>query len=153
MRQIASELGVTTGVLYHYFPNKEVLFDKLADYLTTQDILGVWAEMPSGSRADKLRALMHFVEMNETTFVQQLLLLTEVYRVQGGDKGILEAVREATQRYVAAIDQALGLDDAALARFVFVVISGLVLQRHLNDADTSFGEQQEVLLKLLAKRA
>ena len=155
MRQIAESLGVTTGVLYHYFPSKEVLFEKLTEHLTEQDILGALRETaPAGSREDKTRALMRFVGDNEPYFVQQLLLLSEIYRVQKGDTArTLEAVRAATERYVTAIGQALELDDPVLARFVFIVISGLVLQRYLDGADTSFEEQREVLVRLMSERA
>lgn len=153
MRQIARELGVTTGVLYYYFPSKEVLFEKLAEYLTEQDILGALEEVPPrASKEDKVRSLMRFVAANEAHFVQQLLLLSEIYRVREGDKaGTLGAIRKATGRYVTAIDQALDFDDAALARFVFVFIGGLVLQRHLDGADTSFEEQQDVLVRLVSE--
>ena len=152
MRQIAKELGVTTGVLYHYFPSKEVLFEKLAAYLTEQDILGALQEVPpEGSKEDKVRSLMRFVEANEAYFVRQLLLLSEIYRVREGDEaGTLEAVQKATRHYVTAIDQALDLGDAALSRFVFIFIGGLVLQRYLDGADTSFEEQQDVLVRLLS---
>ena len=151
MRQIASRLGVTTGVLYHYFPSKEVLFEKLAEHLTEKDVLGALREAPlSGSREDRLRALMHFVEANEASFVQQLLLLVEIYRVRDGDKTTtLQAVRKATAQYVTAVNQLLAFDDPALARFVFIFIGGLVLQRYLDNAETSFSEQQEVLVQLL----
>ena len=154
MRQIAEALGITTGVLYHYFPSKEALFEKLTEHLTEQDILGVMREAaPAGSKEDKVRALMRFVEDNETYFVQQLLLLSEIYRVQMGDTvRTFEVVRAATERYTIAIGQALGFDDPALARFVFIFISGLVLQRYLDGADTSFEEQREALVRLMSER-
>ncbi len=37
-RQIAKELEVSTGTLYHYFPNKQVLFEQLAEQVCFQDI-------------------------------------------------------------------------------------------------------------------
>jgi len=38
MRQIAAHLQVSTGTLYHYFPNKEVLFMQTAEFLANRDL-------------------------------------------------------------------------------------------------------------------
>ena len=37
MREIGSEIGVSTGTLYHYFPSKESLFEQLIEYLSYED--------------------------------------------------------------------------------------------------------------------
>ncbi|MEM7759849.1 MAG: helix-turn-helix domain-containing protein, partial [Cyanobacteria bacterium P01_A01_bin.40] len=41
MRQVAKEIGVSTGTLYHYFASKEELFRQLIEEITEQDILRV----------------------------------------------------------------------------------------------------------------
>lgn len=38
MRQIAIELGVSTGVLYHYFSGKAALFETVAQVTVDQDV-------------------------------------------------------------------------------------------------------------------
>ncbi|PLZ35065.1 TetR family transcriptional regulator, partial [Fischerella thermalis WC542] len=43
MRDIAKELGVSTGTLYHYFSNKKALFLQLVEEQTRQDILNFLA--------------------------------------------------------------------------------------------------------------
>ena len=39
MRQLARELGVSTGTLYHYFPNKLLLFEGMMRYLATDHVV------------------------------------------------------------------------------------------------------------------
>ncbi|MFN3360342.1 MAG: TetR/AcrR family transcriptional regulator [Pseudanabaenaceae cyanobacterium] len=36
--QIAENLGISTGRLYHYFPSKEALFEQLWDFVTGEHI-------------------------------------------------------------------------------------------------------------------
>ena len=38
MRQIADSLGVSTGTLYHYFPNKESIFAQLVEVYCSKDV-------------------------------------------------------------------------------------------------------------------
>jgi AcrR family transcriptional regulator len=42
MRQLAEGLGVSTGTLYHYFPNKENMFLQLVEELTEQILVIFW---------------------------------------------------------------------------------------------------------------
>jgi AcrR family transcriptional regulator len=39
MREIAQGLGVSTGTLYHYFPNKKVLFEQLIEQMAERDVI------------------------------------------------------------------------------------------------------------------
>jgi AcrR family transcriptional regulator len=37
-RQIAKELGISTGAMYHYFPSKQALFEQLVEQISWQDV-------------------------------------------------------------------------------------------------------------------
>ena len=72
MREIASEIGVSTGTLYHYFPSKESLFEQLIVYLsyedTKEEALAELGNPPTlGEKVEKL--------MNYLTSIASLILI------------------------------------------------------------------------------
>ena len=48
MRQLATALGVSTGTLYHYFPNKSALFEAMLRSLAVSDVETALASLDSG---------------------------------------------------------------------------------------------------------
>lgn len=44
MRQISAGLKVSTGTLYHYFPNKQALFEQLVEEISQQDVITALTE-------------------------------------------------------------------------------------------------------------
>ncbi|WP_235656776.1 TetR/AcrR family transcriptional regulator [Fischerella thermalis] len=87
MRDIAKELGVSTGTLYHYFSNKKALFLQLVEEQTRQDILNFLAEAGDAKNlAERIKSLMNFVAKNEDYFSKQALLGFDFYQQQGRDE-------------------------------------------------------------------
>lgn len=79
MRQIARELRVSTGTLYHYFPSKENLFEPLVEYLSKQDTspeeiakLGTPQTL-----TERIDGLINFVMENEEYFLKKILIMID----------------------------------------------------------------------------
>ena len=61
MREIARQLGVTTGSLYHYFPNKRTMLDALFVFSRQRDIAqATLANKPDDELATRIRNLFNF---------------------------------------------------------------------------------------------
>ena len=81
MRQIAQELGVSTGTLYHYFLSKEALFLQLVEEQTQQDIMNFLTEVSSAQTLpERIDALLNFVAKNKDYFFKQTLLCFDFYQ-------------------------------------------------------------------------
>ena len=150
MRQVAQELGVSTGTLYHYFSSKDALFEQLVEQITQQDLLGATVELENlPTLADRIEALFSFVAQHEDYFNKQMLIWMDFYQQQDSEK-----IRQNTtfhrlnEQIRQAIAQMLGVEDPQLVVFVLSLIEGLIQER-LFDADISLTKQGELLGKML----
>ena len=74
-RQLAQELGISTGTLYHYFPSKAVLFQQLVEELMQQDLLMAAAESEGAKTlTERLKAMKQVLVKNEDYFIKQMLI-------------------------------------------------------------------------------
>ncbi len=82
MRDLASEIGVTLGGLYHYFPGKEELFLALVGRFYRLDYLD-WQAPPDLTRRQKLLLAAEELQRHEVTITGSLALLMDYVQVQG----------------------------------------------------------------------
>ena len=152
MRQIAKQLEVSTGTLYHYFPSKETLFEQLIEELTNQDILRAMEKIePSATLAERVSALCHFLAENEEYFLKQIFLCVNLYQQQGLEQTQLSnAVRLASQRYRSAIAQLMEINDPAIATHVMCLVNGLIIERAADPVTIDLGQQAELLAQMLS---
>ena len=149
MRQVAQELGVSTGTLYHYFSSKEALFEQLVEQITQQDLLSAIHLKNLPTLAERIEALFSFVAQHEDYFNQQMLIWMDFYQQQDSEK-----IRQNTtfhrlnEQIRQAIAQLLDSEDPQLAIFVLSLIEGLIQER-LFDANISLSKQGELLGKML----
>jgi AcrR family transcriptional regulator len=81
MRQIAANLGVSTGTLYHYFPNKESIFVQLVQEYCEKDVADFFAQAASETDlSTKLRRVIAFFMDNYSTYQQQMLIWVDFYQ-------------------------------------------------------------------------
>ena len=150
MRQVAQELGVSTGTLYHYFSSKEALFEQLVEEITQQDLISATVELENlPTLAERIEALFSFVAKHEDYFYKQMLIWMDFYQQQDSEK-----IRQNTtfhrlnEQIRRAIAQMLGVEDPQIAILVLSLIEGLIQER-LFDADISLTKQGELLGKML----
>lgn len=153
MREIAKEIGVSTGTLYHYFPNKEALFLQLIEEQAEQDLSDFLAEAQDvETLPERIHTLIDFLAKNEDYFINQTLILCDFYQQQGKaivlNNKILQTVQEKTRQELAKY---LQIQDRALASFIMNMISGLLIGRMFEGDVISYEEQGELLKKMLGQ--
>ena len=82
-RQIARHLGISTGKLYHYFENKEALFEALVLHWQDQDIQAVREcarEFPS--RSDKIRQVLRCMQEDKEKILTSIQLIVQYCQLQ-----------------------------------------------------------------------
>lgn len=147
MRDLAAAVGVSTGTLYHYFPDKKSLFDQLvartvdADMATLESVLGAVPATPLA----RLGAFFALVRREEPQLQLQSAVLVEYARLARDDgPTVLAPLRQAHARYTAALARLLGVskDRAVL---VLHAVSGLLLQRFTDGGATPFAPVERQL--------
>jgi AcrR family transcriptional regulator len=149
-RQIAKELGVSTGTLYYYFPRKEDMFEQLVEEMS-QEYLQIFAsELKDGqTRSERFEALANFAVKYEDRLIKEIFMMVDFCQQQG-----IEAVRNNAvlarirQRNKQAFADLFKIPDPALADFVMIQLMGLMLVR-MEDNDIPIFEQVTLLGKML----
>lgn len=151
MRQIAQGLGVSTGTLYHYFPNKEGLFEQLVRETTLRDIHSAIAL--AGQQQcilARIEAALEYVAQNEDFLRKQTLIWIEFYQHQHRESGapteVFHEVWQESEQQIAAL---LGLDDPKLIGFLSCVVDGILLHRIYEPQRCSFHDHARLLLAMV----
>lgn len=150
MRQIAAELDVSTGTLYHYFPTKEALFQQLVEEVTQQTVFEAIAQIqPHSDSEARLTALFDFLAQHEEQLRKQLLVILDYYQhrdLYGSAAG--KILRAGAERYCQALQSYLNLPDHKLVVLLTTQIHGLLVQRMLRASSTPFGEQARLFVTM-----
>lgn len=149
-RQIAKELGVSTGTLYYYFPRKEDMFEQLVEEMS-QEYLQIFANELKDEQtlSERFEALANFAVRYEDRLIKDICMMVDFCQQQG-----IEAVRnnpafeQIRQRDKKAFADLFGISDLALADFVMSQLMGLMLMR-LEGNDIPIFEQVTLLGKML----
>jgi AcrR family transcriptional regulator len=149
-RQIAKELGVSTGTLYYYFPRKEDMFEQLVEEMSQEYLQIFTNELKDGqSLSERFDALANFAVKYEDRLIKDICMMVDFCQQQG-----MEAVRNnpafarIRQRDQQAFADLFGLSDPVLADFVMTQLVGLMLMR-LEGNDIPIFEQVTLLGKML----
>ncbi len=151
MREIAQKLGVSTGTLYHYFPNKEAMFVQLVEERYRQTIASIAPDIEKAQTlAEKIDVVFNFVGKNENYFLKQLLLDIEFYQQQGREKlQENKALQQLTDEAITEVAKLLGIHDPKLVLYISSLIDGLILARLYSDELVSWSEQGALLGQML----
>jgi AcrR family transcriptional regulator len=132
MRELARQLGVSTGTLYHYFPSKDAIFASMFQQLAADAIESTTAAAPPGApRAERIAVLARYVESKADMLVQALRIAQEVHRHRADADG-QAVLRDTLGAFAAAIDEQLELQSPALARVVLSHLLGTLVHRELD---------------------
>ncbi|HPQ55029.1 MAG TPA: TetR/AcrR family transcriptional regulator, partial [Spirochaetota bacterium] len=148
LRQLAEELGVSTGSLYHYFPTKQSILEAMFVLLTKQDVDRFDALFdPSGTLEEMLKVFFAFVEAREKYF-QDLLLLTIDYFRHDEGKDTIAMLNQVIGTYREALADRSGLP-RTLASMAIVFLNGLVYHRALYRGQVDFTEQCRIFTEMI----
>ncbi len=149
-RQIAKELKVSTGTLYHYFPHKQELFEQLVEQISLQDIEILNKIDKNQSISQKITALGQLLLENQEYLVKQAAIWDNFYQQQSAKEINNNSVfQQADRRYQQAILELLELKDPELAKFIWTLIDGIIIDQIDNEDSSSFTTQIEFLTQML----
>ncbi len=128
MRQIAEELGVSTGTLYHYFPSKKALLEQLFHMAGRRDSSAVLDDIQADDPIEKrLQVFVDYVRDNEKYFQDIVLLSVDYYRFSESQE-FFAVMTEADKYYGNTFVEGLQLEPE-LALVANIFLNGLVYHR------------------------
>lgn len=151
MRTLAAELSVSTGTLYHYFPNKSALFEAMLSRLANADVVGVIERIETGmSRAKKLELVVDFVVFSAAAIREIIDVLIDYRRTVGSEgDALVSSVLEVYRRSLAVhlLD-----GDEERADEVLSVVIGVLMHAGLQGDSDVCERQIRSLLPLVVLR-
>jgi AcrR family transcriptional regulator len=152
MRKIAEELKVSTGTLYHYFPNKKALFEQLVEELVENELSIATTEWEIlKTRQERAEALGRYLEGNLDYHIKSSYLMIDFSQHQDA-KGYIDSPfwRRLCERYQNAIYEFLGVEDRALADFIMCFVDGVILEKLLGVTTIDVVEQCTLMGKMVS---
>ena len=152
MRQISAGLKVSTGTLYHYFPNKQALFEQLVEEISQQDIITALTEFGGKKTLSELmETLGQYLVKNEDYLIKWTYLWVDFCQHQ--DSKIMlnnsTVFNRANQRCQQVACDLLGVKDVVLASFVLSFVNGVVLEKLWGNENIDFPEQSKLLGEMI----
>lgn len=130
MRDLARELGATTGALYHWFDGKPALFEAMLARQVARQVAAALGEIGARPLENRMAALGEYLSREADDLGRTLSVAMDYHRAHPESAGPLGAALEA---YRDAIALGLGLERDA-ARLVLSVAVGELVQRLLDPA-------------------
>lgn len=150
-RQLAKELGISTGAMYHYFPSKKALFEQLVEEMGQQDVVA-FRQLVVGATTlkERIELLGRFLIDNEAYFVKQTAILTDFCMNSDMSEVSSNSVfKRVDERYCEAIAEALALHDSRVVQFIWTLINGVLLEQVGGHSPAVFTEQVDLLTQML----
>ena len=149
-RQIAKELGVSTGTLYHYFPSKQALFEQLVEQVSLQDFEILKSVDRNQTIAKRIDALGQILIENREYIIKQAAIWDSFARQSSALEIDNNSVfQQADLRYQNAISELLELENPQLARFIWTLVDGISREQINREDSESFATQINLLTQML----
>jgi AcrR family transcriptional regulator len=135
MREIAQNLKVSTGTLYHYFDSKKTLFEAMFRWIAHRDAM-IAKDFISKEKGDlkmKITLLEQFLLNHSQNLTNALVIASDFLRTQESRDSLF--LTEIIESYVTLIQTEIGIEDQIQAKAVFSFIIGNLLYGSL---DSSF---------------
>ncbi|MEQ1501902.1 MAG: helix-turn-helix domain-containing protein [Myxococcota bacterium] len=143
VRRLASELGVTTGALYHQFGSKDEMFLEVLRSSVDVDV-EVFPDLPpSIGPEDRVHLLLATVRLRETALIHRFLVLHEYLRHQ--EAPLSDEIVAGMDQYAAALGRFFGADDPAVGVFLLSVLNGALWRRYLDGGRTRWEDIERLL--------
>lgn len=150
-RQLAKELGISTGAMYHYFPSKKALFEQLVEEMGQQDVGMLRRRVAEATSLNqRIATLGTFLIENEAYFVKQTAIWTDFCMNSNLEEVTSNDVfKRVDERYRQAIAEALNLTDLRMAQFIWTLVNGVLVEQVSNPGAGVFAEQINLLTEML----
>ena len=150
MRQISASLKVSTGTLYHYFPNKQALFEQLVEEISQQDIITALTEFGvKKTLSELMETLGQYLVKNEDYLIKWTYVWVDFCQHQDSKIMLTNSFKRANQRCQQLACDLLGVRDVVLASFVLSFVNGVVLEKLWGNENIDFSEQCQLLGEMI----
>ncbi len=147
MRQIAAEIGVSTGTLYHYFSSKENILVEMIAWLGDKNVDEYTNRTSSvESIHDRFDMIVDFWKEKGDLYKDILLLAIDVYRNVDSEQW-KEVYSFFAQRYTDGMSERLNISQQ-FARSIFIYFIGLAFHSLAFDGISEYNKQIDFLEKI-----
>ena len=149
MREISKELEISTGTLYHYFPNKESIFRSMIFQLSKKQVV-ILTERFNRTKSveERVSILFQYIQHNESFFQNVLFLIIDYYR-QNGSGDPENFIQDIAEYYRKSIGDLIGLGDTVASSAIFSFSLGLILQSVISPKNSDREEQVLLIRKMI----
>lgn len=148
MKEIASDLGVSTGTLYHYFPSKKSILEHMFQLASRRDVSEAAKNINENTPLEtRIKTICDYVMKKESWYQDIVLLTIDYYRYHDQISGF-ELMREADHYYGNSIAEMVGLEPK-YGFLIAIFLNGLVYHRLAFPDSVSFEEQSGFFQKVL----
>ncbi|MBK8398644.1 MAG: TetR/AcrR family transcriptional regulator [Leptospiraceae bacterium] len=145
MREIAKQLDVSTGTLYHYFPSKEEIFRQMIFQLSQKQVVYLTERFNRTKSFDeRIQSLLQHISKNEIFFQNVLFLIIDYYR-QNKLEDPEHFIRNIANYYRKSLGELIGFGDSTASGALFTFCLGLVVQSMIE----SDGSEKEKVFHLI----
>jgi len=144
MKEIAAELGVSTGTLYHYFPAKENMLAEMLAWISDQNISEYYRRYKSiESIHDRFDVLMTYLKESGDLYEKTMLLAIDFYR-NSDSKQWKEVYSFFCDSYTGAWSERLNITPK-FARFLYIYFIGLSFHSVAFEESSEYNDQLDFL--------
>jgi len=149
LRELAKELGISTGTLYHYFPSKIEIFKHMMNYISHKQVRILVERLKRTKNIDeKVKNMFQYILHNEIYFQNILFLIIDYYR-QNECKDPDLIIKEMSEFYKQSILEQLGIDNSIVASTILSFTLGILIHRILNPTANDWDEQISLLRSMM----
>jgi len=131
MRHLAKSLGVSTGTLYHYFPNKPSLFEAMLRHLSADNVAEAIGQIEASMSLDvRLAIVQAFIEQ-EADHIRQVLWVAIDFRRTAGEEAD-SLIVEVLNVYKQALASQLTEGDMGRAEALLSYVLGVLVHTGLH---------------------
>lgn len=147
MREIASEIGVSTGTLYHYFPTKDDILEKMISYIQEKNVGDLVKVVNQDDTIEKrVDSIINFWNDNQEYYQNVMLLAIDLYR---NKKNKIEKIFKDFYNYYAnALSDKFNISEK-FSKAIIIQLIGLIFHSILNPEKVSYDDQLDIIKDVL----
>ncbi len=150
MRQIAIGLGVSTGTLYHYFKNKETIFEQMLWFRVEQGLREFGEKIQASDPVPiKIQSIFEQIGVVQDEMFRELVLYVDYYQHQQRSGMVRsEILSRIFKTFQPEIKNLIGIKDENAVQLLFSSVDGL-LAAQIYDCKVDWAAQGKMIGKLM----